>query len=428
MTEYLTDWIYCDTLTVYVPPERKVHGLGSLPPGYRLAYVPRDAVVAFNWDEDPPISDNPDAPSWSLHLVLQKISSFAQATGIAVKSWFRSLFQSGPKEQKISGVIASSYALPKALIALFQLVYGAISLTNTRGDQVSKFGYASFGLTVAAYTVMAFINLVGHLLTPDYSALFVVQNEVLEEILNGSDHDKRFADGVVGRLIPADEGYRSSNHQPRRIFNGKFTNPATFQVNQTDDEESAQSWALSPPGTPGVKGEPIVQIPACPLFKRKLQLYEMHPSLFTAMTWMRGLLSEAPDQEAGGPAPGPGPREFHGLVVYSISVLFLALICFTIIATFSKLANYDSTSAQRGWTMSWFICGMVAGYSMPLGGLGLDSPVRYSSMNIDNLGEAEITREESPVVLALVWMAPTIGGFVVVAQMINAYGNCIKLN
>jgi hypothetical protein len=47
------------------------------------------------------------------------------------------------------------------------MVYGALSLADSRGDQINQFGYAAFGLIVAVYTVMAGINLIGHLLTSD---------------------------------------------------------------------------------------------------------------------------------------------------------------------------------------------------------------------------------------------------------------------
>jgi hypothetical protein len=54
---------------------------------------------------------------------------------------------------------------------------------------------------------------------------------------------------------------------------------------------------------------------------------------------------------------------------------------------FSKLKNHESTQAQRGWTMSWFIIGMIAGYTMPLGQADLDSRLRYSYMDIDKMEE-----------------------------------------
>jgi hypothetical protein len=91
MTEYLLNWIYCDTLNVYVQPERKVHGLGCLPKGYILAYVPIDAVMAFKWDEDPPTPEISGEISWSIQLFFSKTWDLIKMTGTAITAWFRAL-------------------------------------------------------------------------------------------------------------------------------------------------------------------------------------------------------------------------------------------------------------------------------------------------------------------------------------------------
>jgi hypothetical protein len=432
MTEYLTNWFYCDTLKVYVQPERKVHGLGRLPEGYRLAYVPRDAVVAFKWDEDPLTPENSGASSWSIQLFFSKTWDLIKKTGTAIKAWFRALRISKSKDEEKSGVISSSYALPKVLIALFQLVYGALSLADSRGDQINQFGYAAFGLTVAVYTVMAGINLIGHLLTPDYSTLFVVHNEVIEEILQRpglSDMDKRFADGVVGRLIAADDEYRTSNYQPRRLFHGRFTDVAelqgaAFQVESEVDGLPELTWMLRPCHKYDLLADPTVQIPACPLFKRKLQLYgSTSRSSITSIGRMVG----GRERLEEGTNPQPRPENFYGLHVYFGAVILVGLFCFTIIASFSQMKNYKSTQAQCGWTMSWFISGMLAGYTIPVGQYRITSPSRYSYWDIDDLQDTMHQSSVWDVVPPLFLVGPTIGGLVVVAQMINTYGNCIKL-
>lgn len=137
---------------------------------------------------------------------------------------------------------------------------------------------------MATYTVMGFINLLGHLLTPDYSTLFIVNNEVLDEMLIRSNVSSGFADEIVGRLIPADEEYCLFDYQPRRLFHGRFTTvaeqgPATFNIEQTTDQPPLQPFNLVPTRIGRIPEGPIVQIPACPRFKRKLKLYETRSSL-----------------------------------------------------------------------------------------------------------------------------------------------------
>jgi hypothetical protein len=91
------------------------------------------------------------------------------------------------------------------------------------------------------------------------------------------------------------------------------------------------------------------------------------------------------------------------------------------------MKNYKSTQAQRGWTMSWFISGILVGYAIPLGQSGLDSLLRYLTVNIDDLQERLPQHSILIRVFQLLYVGPTSGGLVVVAQMINAYWNCIKL-
>ena len=91
------------------------------------------------------------------------------------------------------------------------------------------------------------------------------------------------------------------------------------------------------------------------------------------------------------------------------------------------MKNYKSTQAQRGWTMSWFIFGMLIGYAIPLGRFGINLPLSSSDLDLDNLQEILSQSSFLDVFKPLILFGPTIGGLVVVAQMINTYGNCIKL-
>jgi len=68
-------------------------------------------------------------------------------------------------------------------------------LHRIRGDQIAKYGYASFGLTVIPYAIMSFINLLANVLTPDYSSYCLVRSEVLKEAKRRGKFN-----GIVGGL------------------------------------------------------------------------------------------------------------------------------------------------------------------------------------------------------------------------------------
>lgn len=106
---------------------------------------------------------------------------------------------------RYNGKVTLSYSTNtlKCMAAIIQLVFACITLYQVRGDQITRFGYASFGLTVIPYAVMSLVNLTANIVTPDYPTLYVVHSEVLEEV------EKRRGckfDGTVGTFeVPPEE-------------------------------------------------------------------------------------------------------------------------------------------------------------------------------------------------------------------------------
>ena len=110
---------------------RQIHGaMLELPSGYKYTIVPPNAVVTN-------IFPTPATSATSIHL-------------------------------------AQSRDFVKILIALFQVVYSSWTLYEARGDQIERFGYVAFSLTVTPYAVMSVINLMGGLLAPVYPVVLSV--------------------------------------------------------------------------------------------------------------------------------------------------------------------------------------------------------------------------------------------------------------
>lgn len=129
--------------------DRIVHGSMYLPPGYMLAFLPSNAIIETSFSGE-----------------LADIS------------------------------IASSYNLLKALVGIIQVCFSSVTIYQTRGDQVERYGYAAFGLTVIPYAIMSIVNLLGNLLTPDFPTLYMVKSPEMTE----AEDPKRggWFDGVVG--------------------------------------------------------------------------------------------------------------------------------------------------------------------------------------------------------------------------------------
>ncbi|KAE8349996.1 hypothetical protein BDV28DRAFT_151346 [Aspergillus coremiiformis] len=65
----------------------------------------------------------------------------------------------------------SSYNAPKILISFVQAIWAIMTIYKARGNQIDQYGYAAFGLTVAPYTFISLMNIVGSLLNPEYPAI-----------------------------------------------------------------------------------------------------------------------------------------------------------------------------------------------------------------------------------------------------------------
>jgi hypothetical protein len=129
---------------------RKVHGVCELPEGYEISILPPNAIV----------SANVDGESRDYH-------------------------------------ISASYNFAQITISLLQLAASSITLYKARGDQLNRYGYAAFGLTVLPYIIMSVVNLVGNLICPNYDSVYLISSPELEEARGrGGEFD-----GTIGKLV-----------------------------------------------------------------------------------------------------------------------------------------------------------------------------------------------------------------------------------
>ena len=67
-----------------------------------------------------------------------------------------------------------------------------------KGDQIQRYGYAAFGLTVMPYPIMSVVNLLGTILTPDYSVIYLVSSEAMDEARRREGSRFEGTVGVIG--------------------------------------------------------------------------------------------------------------------------------------------------------------------------------------------------------------------------------------
>jgi hypothetical protein len=348
---------------------RKVHGICCLPPGYALAILPKGAKVdSFHHplvgDGEADKTKNMDrSTAWWLERVLP-LHPFRQ---IRRRDPSSKLHQ----ETWSSNDINSTYSLSKGLIALFQTVYASSVLLGTRGDQIERYGYAAFGLTVTPYVVMSIVNLVGSITTPEYRAVYMVRNYVMDEAA------KRMGGRFEGMV-----GYLDDVH-------GEDTVEVLFKVDQTGKtslrelsgpQSKIQDWQA-------VSHQPVLNIAEA----------QKHPPSF-ALPGRPAVGNELSDI---------GPARYK-VLGYS---LLVALVTIGVVGSLSHFQpGSTSTAAQRVWTMLWSSVGIFMGTLGHMGMIGWD---------VDEGSQPTIA-----TVILPFYGVPAIGGFVVVGQMLKTFGDC----
>ncbi len=145
-------WWECYDETSFIFPGANIHGELWFPSQsmYSLAYVPSRAVLEFRKKRLPRARDSDPLPP-----------------------------EDDPFRQPPT--LAASYSFPKLFISLVQVIWAIGTLYQTRVDQLTRFGYAAFGLTVAQYAWMSIVNTFANMLSPSYPTLYLVRTPAMDE-------------------------------------------------------------------------------------------------------------------------------------------------------------------------------------------------------------------------------------------------------
>ena len=289
--------------------------------------------------------------------------------------------------------ISSPRSAPKAIIAILQVIYAAITLYQARGKEIQEFGYAAFGLTVTPYLVMSLINLLAQILTPEYSSLFLVSSEVSDEAERRGGTLVGFVEGLAPPLTSV------TGTEP---YSGTFSTAS--EATPSDPLAWPKSLVCEVAQTSAQDELDIRIVEASAEFTSPLPILE---------------LPSHPLNQAKSEAKLHVPPETYGPIVFFLTLLLVN-------GLLSGFRMGDSTPAQRGWTMSWLVVGNLAGIMM------------HAYLQIIRTNMANMKNEWTTVELAVnftSWLlggpipliVPAIGGFVTVAQELYQYGICSKV-
>lgn len=204
---------------------------------------------------------------------------------------------------------------------------------------------------------------------------------------------------VVGRIKSFEDSSETNDtiRGGRRYVIGHFTDGDVLclpSVSPPDANQNEDFQVL----TTGSNAGPYlsVQVPTCPRFHRTDRVHE---------------LTSLHEQFLGG--------RFNLL-----DCLLFLVVCGVEIAVIGGLSGFrkgGSTRAQQIWTMSWFTVGCLLGFLI------------HNPRLIVFRGQPDTMRQQTDEIRStkFVWIlmssVPSVGGFVMVAQMMKEYGSCYNV-
>ncbi|KAJ5764529.1 hypothetical protein N7533_003210 [Penicillium manginii] len=275
---------------------------------------------------------------------------------------------------------------------------------------------------------MSFVNLLGRVLTPTYSDLYLVQTEIMDEAIQRGGHFENIVGSLLSDPLPvkdlfvfsgvfknqhhglwefqlSSKVYSSGRHPPPSKLSSEDTATSSAESKKEDDEED----------------ENVLICPRCYNFQ----------------------VSENKEL----PRVLKGKKIRSGYILFSISLLIIVTTPLLVIGVMSRFEPGGSTIAQRVWILGWLLVGMAAinnPFCVDLIFIGIDNVKsrlihrRYLKARESGPSHRERRhyRQGIKIYLSLVmWICvylgllatPAIGRFVVVGQMLREYGSCISL-
>lgn len=372
------------------PKHVSLHGQISLPPGYRLLTLPRGIPIT------------------KLHPEVED-----------------------PQ-------LANTHNIPKSIASIIQLFYAAATLYRARAKQFETYGYASYSLTVIPYMLMTLLNLISHILTPDFPAVYLVRSPVMAE----AEARGGVFDGVIGSV--SSEALETEDQPPEIpgfpiMFKEKppSRDPNNPSVVTSADSKPRFTVALdsgvlksekkeenrqrrnrkhqrenSDPKVDAIHVlEALVDLPEniarapqrTDSFITRLFRREHRPRKRRSQPIYISSLGIVPEK----PAP---VKWYRGKITTGVLMSLMIVIPYLAIYFWTRFRpGTGSTPAQRGWTMAWLATGQFLGVGM----VGVWKDWR-SVGHIGGWG----------AVIMVAYCIPAVGGWIEVGKMVREFGVC----
>jgi hypothetical protein len=359
-----------------IPEDIPIYGKYSLPDGYELAYVPRYADV------------KPLDPK-SVKKVVKL-------------------------DRNITGII----------IAIFQTLYALFTLYRASIEQVSTYGYASFGLTVAPYATMSIVNLFASLICPSRQMLYLIETSVMQE---ARSRPGAVFNEVVGRVEDDDEVellFTGRNPIGTYIHRGaltaEFANGSSFDIilrGGDDDTQNGQDKGSTVSeneiaGSQSAREKPSYQpLDAIAAIPSYLPPKSTRKTSHNRRFWVK----------CGGyrrTVVLKRKTQWTLKAVYYLLTVIMTVTPVTIVGAISHFRPASSTIPQRVWLMSWLCWGLSFSWIT-------EAWAALRPLLVRRIGKQLSDPLFFPFVLGA--SVSAVGGYVVVGQMLSSYGSCTRI-
>lgn len=212
-----------------------------------------------------------------------------------------------------------------------------------------------------------------------------------------------------------------TNGEPRELHTTEIRAQRRLQphIEQAPTEWRRGMWTEKNIHEPKVamQNEAIVFVPDSPRIERTVvslaKLPNYHVKVYAASTYPATNQDDVQFESLGLKATHIGSALYAACII--------SLIPLAIIGGLSGFKPQSATLAQETWTMTWLVSGGVVGvWGMSFWG--------WLNCDLDaGLGRTDLIHFFiGSLIFMLIFAVPTIGGFVVVGQMLVAYGSCYR--
>jgi hypothetical protein len=327
----------------------------SIPHGYQLT-----TALSHPNDDDHLHHDIRRDDRGHFHTIRTLSSKLHREYHLAISAMNHEATSDGDMAHYKTITISATHNILGAFVGLMQIIYASYTLYLTRGDQIERYGYAAFGLTVFPYIMMTVMNLLGNLFTASYPTLYLVDSPELHEArLRGAE-----IDGVVGTVVEGDYG-RSS--YTGKLSSGEFAGPHVSE-NSVPRATRIRPFMKLIDAAGSTVGDTYV-LEFTDLAEDQAP-YRMHLRIPPYTQF----------QTIGKAYKGMKRRGRKGFQWWCFMAIGLGAFPIAVVGAMTRFQAAQSTTTQRVFTTFWLAAGVTIGSTIPFFGLTFQETLKRANV------------------------------------------------